>query len=643
MTSSDVRDVLNLPDGAGGPRPSKKARFSAPKSNLKGLAREVHSLGGDNPIAIVPEVTQFKKRRLANRKPAARWEIRRFRNSGRDDQDLLLGHWRRIEEPKTANDASTAPDAGQTKVEEDNESADKPDEVEDSAFAKFNVKIPIPQYTDDQYAASLEHSSWTREETDYLMQLARDFDLRWPLIWDRYDWKPPATDGEQTAEGDESKAVISASGATARTMEDLKARYYEIAAKMMATQKPVQFMSQAEFAVHEVMAHFNPTQEKLRKDYAIKTLSRSHEEAREEESLLLEIKRIIARQEKFNEDRRELYARLDYPHAENADISSFKSSAGLFTLLQNLTTIDKSKKRKSVMASDGVSPGAQQGTPAAGSQETARRDSNAAPAAPANGREAANASTTATPTGNKKGSQAVAAQSSAQATPAAERRKLTKHEEDIYGVAHFDRLNSGPAFRTEKINKLWTHKSQLQQTRIQNSLIELDVPLRLAMPCAATTAQYEQLLVAVNTLLDARKVKDKLDGEIKIEEARKAELQKEYGITIKEEQDDGQKDGQQQVAPAQNGEQTAEPEKTAKEEEEEDEAATPTAANGDNAAEPADGGATESTPAADTGAEEQDDEAAEKGPQPDGSGGAQKRSASVLSATSDQSSKRQKK
>src|ERR1700733_4201371 len=93
MTSNDVRDMLDLP-GTSGPRPAKKQKVAPPKSTLKGLAREVQSLGGDNPIAIVPQISVFKKRRLASRKPAAKWEHRAFRNSARSD-DLILRHWRR--------------------------------------------------------------------------------------------------------------------------------------------------------------------------------------------------------------------------------------------------------------------------------------------------------------------------------------------------------------------------------------------------------------------------------------------------------------------------------------------------------------------------------------------------------------------
>ncbi|PHH84182.1 hypothetical protein CDD83_2357 [Cordyceps sp. RAO-2017] len=362
MATSDVRDVLNLPEGGAGPRASKKQKTSGPKPNLKGLAREVHNLGGDNPIAIVPEVQQFKKRRLAVRKPAARWEMRSFRNSARPDQSLILQHWRRKETKEGGEDAPhdrAAPATG---------------EMEDSAFAKFNVRVSVPQYSDHQYQQYLQRSDWSKGETDYLMEIVRDFDLRWPLIWDRYEWNPPATNGEANADGDESKAVVPA--VRSRSMEDLKARYYEVAAKMMVAQKPVQFMSQAEFSLHELMAHFNPQQEKARKDFALNSLSRSRDEAREEESLLIEIKRILARSERLNEERRDLYNRLDYPRAET-DISSFKSSTGLQTLLQNLMSADKSKKRKSIMGTDGVSPGGAAG-PGGAAQEAGKRDSLAA-------------------------------------------------------------------------------------------------------------------------------------------------------------------------------------------------------------------------------------------------------------------------
>ncbi|KAG6243237.1 swr complex subunit [Claviceps purpurea] len=554
MASSDVRDVLNLGDSSG-LRPSKKQKPTGARPSLKGLAREVLNLGGDNPIAIVPKTTQFKKRRFASRKPAAKWELLPFRNSGRDDQSLVLRHWRR-KDLKDGEGAAGTGDQGQPQPP-------GPGELEDSIFAKFNVKIEVPQYTNDQYAMSLQNEDWTREETDYLMDMASQFDLRWTVIWDRYDWTPSATNGEMDVDGDESKAVVPTS--RSRSLEDLKARYYEVAAKMMVIQKPLQYMTQQEYALHELMTHFNPKQEKVRKEFAVNTLSRSKEEAREEESLLLEIKRILARSERFNEERRELYNRLDYPRAET-DISSFKSSAGLQTLLQTLMNVDKSKKRKSIMGTEGantpsagggvaaatasaaaaagaIASGASAGTQNRSSTgpETSRRDSAGASAAAT--RDSTTAASTPT-TAGKKGQQQnqhhqqqqhlqqqQLQQQLQEKQQAPERRKLSSQEEAIYGVTHHDRLGSGPTFRTEKINKLFTHKSNQQQLRINNTLNELDVPAKLAMPTAATTAQYEQLLAAVNSLLDARKVSDKLDGEIKIEQAKKAEREKVHGAT----------------------------------------------------------------------------------------------------------------
>ncbi|KAK3492468.1 uncharacterized protein B0T23DRAFT_379774 [Neurospora hispaniola] len=571
MTSHDVRDVLNLPSDHAGPRPSKKARTATPRPNLKGLAREVQNLGGDNPIAIVPEVSIFKKRRTVSRKPAAKWELKAFTNSARgDDGALVLRHWKRKPDGTVQNGSAEGQDSAATA---DN-SADKP---EDSSFAKFNVRVSVPQYSEDQYNTNLKHPDWTKEETDYLLELAKDFDLRWPIIWDRYEYAPQQPEGE-TPDG---MAVVPAS--KPRTMEDLKARYYEVAAKMMAVQKPAQYMTRPEFELYEMMLHFDPKQEQNRKRFAENTLKRSSDEAREEEALLLEIKRIMARTERFNEERRELYNRLDYPASES-DINSFKTSAGLQSLLQTLLNVDKSKKRKSIMGPEnGVPPAAAAAAAATAALPAAAAAVAAAPEVPpaASRRESLAASSTAgandhheppvreppvrherqesrshhrnesrSERADRHGAHGHHHRDSVSQTPATpaeaptpapapapaankkkgpqqpERRKLSEHEEQVYGVSHHDRLGSGPTFRYEKINKLYSHKSGQQQMRITNLLLELDIPARLIMPTAAVTAQFEVLWGAVTTLVDLRKMSDKVDAEIKLEEAKKAERER---------------------------------------------------------------------------------------------------------------------
>lgn len=660
MASHDVRDMLNLPSEGGGSRPTKKQKTSIARQNLKGLAREVQNLGGDNPIAIVPEISSFKRRRFGSRKPAARWEMRPFRNSARGDESLILRHWRR----KTDVQQPTAPQPEQQhngeptedKMDTDN-GEPKPDEMEDSSFAKFNVKVDVPQYSEDQYNSTLANSDWTKDETDYLMDVVRDYDLRWPIIWDRYDYQ--SKDGD--AGTDSSTAVVPAR--KNRNLEDLKARYYEVAAKMMAVQRPVQYMNQAEFSLHEIMVNFKPEDETRRKKFAEAQMGRSKEEAREEESLLLEVRRILARTEKFNQERRELYNRLDYPTTETTqDLSTFKTSNGLHTLLQNLMTADKSKKRKSLMGTDGQStpvtagPSAQPGSTPLAEQ---RRESIAASASGnghGHGRHDSTASTTDArpekPT--KKGAQAP------------ERRKLTEQEELTYGVSTHDRLPSGPTFRYDRINKILTTKSNAQHARITNTLNELDVPARLTMPTKAVVEQMEHLLINIQTLLDLKKLSDKFDAEIKLEKAKKAEKDKAAGIVPQpaaaESATKGDSNGE---AAKENGVANKDAKKAAGDATPSSAATTekPAAGEGvngeketrnkedetastekptDDSTGTDDKAAAKEAKDATNGVKQEAGTGEEKEERPSSSGG-QKRSASVLSSVSDKSAKRQKK
>ncbi|KAI1091924.1 hypothetical protein F5B19DRAFT_247542 [Rostrohypoxylon terebratum] len=620
MASHDVRDVLNLPLD-GGSRPAKKQKTNVPRTNLKGLAREVQSLGGDNPIAIVPELSAFKKRRFGSRKPAARWELQPFRNSARSDQTLQLRHWRKQTEDQAKPEEGQG---GENGVDVET----KPQHLEDSNFAKFNVQVDIPQYSDDQYQSNLKSDEWTKDETDYLFGLARSFDLRWPLIWDRYEYQPKSekvTNGDGGDSTDPSTAVVPAS--KVRSLEDLKARYYEVAAKMMAVQKPVQYMTQAEFALHEVMANFNPNSEAQRKKFAADALSRSSEEAREEEMLLIEVRRILARQERLNQERRELYNRLDYPH-QDQDINAFKSSAGLQTLLQNLMNVDKTKKRKSLMEANGAN------TPASAHPSGSGRPANSTPLSETRRESIAASSVTAGHRDSIGGNERPERPTKKGAQP--ERKKLTEQEEKIYGVSHHDRLPSGPTFRYERINKILTTKSNAQHQRITNTLAELDIPNRLNMPTRAVVEEMEKLLQAIGTLLDLRKTNDKVDAEIRLERAKKAERERKEGkVPPPAEKTNGDAKGEKD-----------------KEKDKDKEALT----NGDAAASVGgsggektngdvpvtNGDAANADADADAAKKQNGTENKDKGARP-GSSSGRKRSLSVLSNVSDKSAKRQKK
>ena len=492
MTSSDIRDMLNLPRDAP-PRPKAK-KPTAPRTQLRGLAREVHSLGGDNPIAIVPESLQFKKKRFASRKPAAKWEQRPFKNSARGEDGLVLRHWRRKPEERGGDDMDV----------DGQENGEGRGMIEDSMFAKYNVRVNVMKYTDEQYAQHLVSEDWTKEETDYLIQLIEDHDLRWTIIWDRYEYVPPAPAAD-VVEGAVMQSL------KPRSLEDLKARYYSIAAKLMELNKAVDVMGHAEFKLHEQMANFNPVQETNRKKFAEAAMTRTKEEANEEQSLLVELKRILARTEKLNEERRELYATLEAPLSSSA-VGIYTSSQGLQQLLAQLMSVDKNKKRRSLMGPEGSSPtGAQNAAQQAYDhrRESGHRDSMSGPGS---------ASTL------KKGSVASTGQGQS------ERRRLTTEEETVYGVSHPERCTSGPSFRSERTAKVLTSKSTAQQGKINNVLIELGITPILLMPTEDVGKTYEALIHTINQMVDIKKTVDKLSGEIAIFKEAKAERERRQRI-----------------------------------------------------------------------------------------------------------------
>ena len=216
-------------------------------------------------------------------------------------------------------------------------------------WGKYHTKITGPEYTTEQYDAHLQSTDWSKEETDYLVELCLDYDLRWILIADRYDFQPKET----RSDGDAMAITVTAKP---RSMEDMKARYYDVSAKMMIIHHPLATMSSAEFDLYEKMTKFEPRREATRKQLAEALSARSYDEVKEEEILLGELKRIVSNEEKFLQERKELYARLDHPTAQGS-VDMYKSSAGLVQLMQTLLSQDKIKKRRSLMGpGDAASP-----------------------------------------------------------------------------------------------------------------------------------------------------------------------------------------------------------------------------------------------------------------------------------------------
>lgn len=291
MSNSDIRDVFNLPEIAT-PKPTARTK---PKTHVEkkpdSIKRELYSLLGENtpPIAILQN--KFKNR-LKLRQKAVSWVWSSFANGARKDGHLF-SHWMRAED--SAN--------------------------EEYRFEKLNKKVNIISYSNEEYAKNLTAIDWSREETDYLFSLCREYDLRFIVIADRYDYK-----------------------GTQRSMEDIKDRYYTVVRKILMSRTPIAMMTPTQTEELNQL-YYNKEKEISRKKHLASLAMRTPAEIAEEEALFIESQRIEAYRKKMAQERKELLRLLDAP-IPNGSIAKYTSSQGLGILANNILTGDKNRKRK---------------------------------------------------------------------------------------------------------------------------------------------------------------------------------------------------------------------------------------------------------------------------------------------------------
>ncbi len=120
----------------------------------------------------------------------------------------------------------------------------------------------MTDYTDSEYGQYLEDEHWTKQETDYLFDLCKTYDLRFYIIHDRWD--------------SETHRV--------RTIDQLKDRYY----KTVGTLQKIKQVDADVFV-------FDVEHEQKRREQLNKLLSRTAEQIKEEEFLVEELKKIEIR------------------------------------------------------------------------------------------------------------------------------------------------------------------------------------------------------------------------------------------------------------------------------------------------------------------------------------------------------------
>lgn len=415
-----------------------------------------------------------------------------FMNPARRD-GLVLRHWQRKPTAPTAAPAVQAPDDAPM---QDAENAEPQVEM-CSQYEKYNIEVDVPTFTDDEYDALLRSDDWSREETEYLLQMVNDFAYRWAVIWDRYDFQPSnqTQDGADNANGSADQALAAmpfAPPKKGRTVEDLKARFYDISAKLMKQRIPEVHMDAEQYSTYEMLSKFDPVMERNRKMLATALMNRSMDEVKEEEFLLTELQRINMAAVRLDSERDELRARLDAPQPNqsvSAGLQAFTSSQALQALFQQLFQQDRSKKR----ASGG-------GTAGPGRLSLSANDMVHTPGSAQAQLSAANRR------------QSMASQPVAQ-TPV---KQLSPHQEHRFNVSTHDRLTSGVTFGSDKLLKMRQAKSNVQTQKIAAALATLGISDVISIPTAKVGDVFEQLVSKLGKLLDVRKVREKEEGECRV-------------------------------------------------------------------------------------------------------------------------------
>eukprot|EP00903_Cladosiphon_okamuranus_P018219 g16758.t1 len=176
--------------GKGGGAPLKKP------GKPQGVSREVYALLGseglppEGPVSnpsLVNDSNQLDPK-SAKDQPVSKWKWVSFSSSARSD-GATFEHWQKEKEAKDSADY---------------------------AYARYNVKVDIDnhlRYTDEEYKQHLTDAAWTKLETDHLIATALKYDLRWPVVKDRYKCIPD------------------------RPVQELQQRFYDVANRLQTVRR----------------------------------------------------------------------------------------------------------------------------------------------------------------------------------------------------------------------------------------------------------------------------------------------------------------------------------------------------------------------------------------------------------------------
>lgn len=213
----------------------RPATEAAEKKKMS-MPRELYNLIGDRVPIAPSNGYSSEKARLGANKPATRWCFVPFVNPARQD-GLRLSHWVKESEQE-----------------------------KEYAFAKFNMGLQVMSFTDDEYAKHLADDMWSLAETRLLFDLCQEYDVRFPVVWDRF----------MTALGP---------SAPQRDVEALKIRYYGVVNKLAAARGMPESCVERAFV-------YDAEHESRRKKQLEMLMNRTPAQVHEEEMLKQELRRL---------------------------------------------------------------------------------------------------------------------------------------------------------------------------------------------------------------------------------------------------------------------------------------------------------------------------------------------------------------
>ena len=242
-----------------------------------GMKRELIKLIGGVP-SIVERTTKSSKN-------SSNWVWAPFSNPARQD-NLKLVHWQRAE-----------------------------DVNKDYDFAKFNQNIDIVDFTEDEYNKLIKPNdrNWNYEQTRYLWELIKRYELRFIVIMDRFD-------EEKYGE---------------RTVESLKDRYYSVARTILESRKM--------FDHPIIKSGYNYEQEMKRRTYLEKTMNKSFAELREESSLFEMAENLNKKMEKNEKFENAIYQKLNELKIPNFSSANQGNNIGNNNTIQIPMTVEETE------------------------------------------------------------------------------------------------------------------------------------------------------------------------------------------------------------------------------------------------------------------------------------------------------------